>query len=171
MGPTASGKTTFIDYAAGRSDVDRGSTSCTTEVLPVRYPHSDGVRNIVLVDTPGCNNGFMTDFQLLGIIAEWLNSMQNIKLNGILYFHRISDYRMRDASSRSYKMLRDLCGNDNCKNVIFVTTMWDKVSEEVGSEREQELRAVSWGTMVNLGSTTHRFEGTAESAWKIIDSL
>lgn len=170
MGPTASGKTTFIDCAAGRSDVDRGSTSCTTGVLPVRYPHSDGVRNVILVDTPGCSNGSMTDFQLLGVIAEWLNSIyrKSIKLNGILYFHRISDYRLR---LRDYKMLKDLCGNDNCKNVIFVTTMWDKVSEEVGSEREQELQVISWGEMTDLGSTAHRFEGTTESAWKIIDSL
>ncbi|KAI6099527.1 hypothetical protein EV401DRAFT_2081346 [Pisolithus croceorrhizus] len=190
MGPTASGKTTFIDCAAGKPDVDRGSSSCTTEVHPVRYPHSDGVRNVVFVDTPGCNNGFMTDFQLLGVIAEWLNSVQvahlalrgfnsdsllsyrkNIKLNGILYFHRISDHRIGDPSSRNYNMLKDLCGNDNCKNVVLVTTMWDRVSEEVGSEREQELQADLWGEMVNLGSTTHRFEGTTESAWKIINSL
>ncbi|KAI6141060.1 hypothetical protein BKA82DRAFT_4018985 [Pisolithus tinctorius] len=47
-----------------------------------------------------------------------------------------------DASSRTFKVLKELCGKDDCKNVTFVTTMWDEVSEEDGSEREQILE---WG--------------------------
>ncbi|KAI6033503.1 hypothetical protein PISMIDRAFT_16616 [Pisolithus microcarpus 441] len=88
----------------------------TKEVWPIRYSHP-GVRDIVLVDTPGCNDS-MTDFQ----------------------------------------------GKDYFKNVTFVTTMWDQVSEEVGWEREQDLRSDFWREMINLGSTTHRFEGTTELA-------
>ncbi|KAI6094599.1 hypothetical protein EDD16DRAFT_819228 [Pisolithus croceorrhizus] len=49
--------------------------------------------------------------------------------------------------------------------------MWDEVTEEVGSARKQELRADFWQTMIALGPTIHRFEGTTESAWKIINSL
>ncbi|KAI5998379.1 hypothetical protein F5J12DRAFT_324504 [Pisolithus orientalis] len=38
----------------------------------------------------------MTDFQVLGTIAQWLNAVynKNIKLSVILYFHRISDHRI-----------------------------------------------------------------------------
>ncbi|KAI6141093.1 P-loop containing nucleoside triphosphate hydrolase protein [Pisolithus tinctorius] len=173
MGPSDSGKTTYIDRAVGRPDVGCGSTSCTKEVRPVRYPHSDDGRNIILVDTPGCNDTFMPDFQVLGEITQWLNAIyrKNVKLSGILYFHRISDYRIREAPSRSYQIFKELCGRDTCKNVIFVTTMWDEVSEEVGSQREQELQSDFWRAMIKLGSTTHRFEGTAESARKIINSV
>ncbi|KAI5985475.1 hypothetical protein EDD15DRAFT_1631340 [Pisolithus albus] len=64
-----------------------------------------------------------------------------------------------------------MCGKDYFKNVIFVTTMWDEVSEEVGSERKQDLRSDFWREMINLGSTSHRFQGTTESAWKIINFL
>ncbi|KAI5998380.1 hypothetical protein F5J12DRAFT_850045 [Pisolithus orientalis] len=173
MGPTDSGKTTFIDRAVGRPDVGHGSTSCTKEVRPVRYPHPDGVRNVVLIDTPGCNNSFMTDFEVLWKIAEWLNATysRKIKLNGILYFHRILDNRIEEAPSRNYKIFKELCGKDNYKNVIFVTTMWDQVWEEIGSEREQDLQSDFWREMISLGSTTRRFEGTTESARDIIDAV
>ncbi|KAI5985486.1 hypothetical protein EDD15DRAFT_2582453 [Pisolithus albus] len=173
MGPTGSGKTTFIDHAIGSPDAGHGSTSYTKEVRTVRHPHSDGVRSIVLVDTPGCNNSFMTDFQVLAEIAWWLRSSykKNIKLHGILYFHPISDHIIRETVSRNYTIFKALCGKDYCKNVIFVTTMWDQVSAETGSERERDLQSDFWRAMINLGSTTRRFKGTMESAWNIINSL
>ncbi|KAI5998376.1 hypothetical protein F5J12DRAFT_849999 [Pisolithus orientalis] len=173
MGPTGAGKTTFIDCALGRPDADCGATSHTKEVRPVRIPHFDGVRDIVLVDTPGCNNSFMTDFQVLWEIAEWLNAVyrKGVKLSGILYFHRISDTSIQEAPSRNYNIFKELCGKDNCKNVIFVTTMWDQVWEEFGSEREQDLQSDFWQAMISLGSTTRRFERTTESAWDIINSV
>ncbi|KAI6156084.1 hypothetical protein EDD17DRAFT_1071077 [Pisolithus thermaeus] len=148
-------------------------TSCTREVRAVRYPHTDGVRNIVLVDTPGFDDTFMTDVQILERIAYWLNSTykKNVKLSGLLYLHRISDNRVGGTPLRNYNMFKELCGKDNFKNVILVTTMWDEVTKEVGSAREQELHADFWRAMIALGSTTHRFERTTESAWKIINSL
>lgn len=45
-------------------------------------------------------------------------------------------------------MLKELCGKDDCKNVTFVTTMWDEVSEEDGSEREQILECEFWRAMI-----------------------
>ncbi|KAI5984551.1 hypothetical protein F5J12DRAFT_704670, partial [Pisolithus orientalis] len=173
MGPTDTGKTTFIDRAVRSPDVGRRSTSCTKEVCPVRYAHPDGVRNVVLVDTPGCNNSFMTDFEVLWKIADWLEAVyrKGVKLSGILYFHRISDTSIQEAPSRNYNIFKELCGKDNCKNVIFVTTMWDQVWEEIGSEREQDLQSDFWQAMIRLGSTTRRFEGTTESARDIINSV
>ncbi|KAI5985479.1 hypothetical protein EDD15DRAFT_2554503 [Pisolithus albus] len=171
MGPAGSGKTTFINHAVGSPDAGRGSTSFTKEVRPVRCPHPHGVRSFILVDTPGCNPS-MTDFHVLGEIALWLAGIyEKNKLNGMLYFHPISDHVIRERTSRNYNVFKELYGKDNCKNVIFVTTMWDDVWEEVGSEREQDLQSDFWRAMIGLGSPTHRFEGTTESAWKIVNSL
>ncbi|KAI6006735.1 hypothetical protein EDC04DRAFT_974151 [Pisolithus marmoratus] len=175
MGPTGAGKSTFVDRALGRPDVGASHDliSYTKEMRPYRYPHSDGIRNIVLVDTPGFDDTFMTDAQILRQIAHWLNATykKNIKLSGVLYLHRISDNRVSGTPLRNYNMFKELCGKENFKNVILVTTMWDEVTEEVGSAREKELQSDFWGSMISLGSTIHRFDGTMESAWKIINSL
>ncbi|KAI5991456.1 P-loop containing nucleoside triphosphate hydrolase protein, partial [Pisolithus albus] len=170
VGPTGSGKTTFINRAVGSPDAAPGSAAFTKEVRPVRYPHPDGVRNIVLVDTPGCNDS-MTDFQVLGEIARWLTAIyaKNINLNGMLYFHLISEHTITETTLRNFNMFKELCGKDNYKNVVFVTTMWDKVSKEVGLEREQDLQSDFWRAMISSGSTTRRFERTTESAWEIIN--
>ena len=68
-------------------------------------------------------------------------------------------------------MFKELCGRDNFKNVVLVTTMWDQVVEDVGLRHEQELQNDFWKSMIRLGSTTHRFHLTEESAWEIINTL
>ncbi|KIO01138.1 hypothetical protein M404DRAFT_150982 [Pisolithus tinctorius Marx 270] len=168
-------RTQFVDCAVGRPAANAGHDlmSYTKEMRPVRYPHSDGIRNIVLVDTPGFDDTFMTDAQILKQIAHWLNATykKNIKLSGVLYLHRISDNRVSGTPLRNYNMFKELCGKENFKNVVLVTTMWDEVTEEVGSARENELQSDFWRSMIDLGSTIHRFDGTMESAWKIISCL
>ncbi|KAI6118660.1 hypothetical protein EV401DRAFT_1550773 [Pisolithus croceorrhizus] len=116
---------------------------------------------------------FMTDAQILEANCPLVNATykKNIKLSGVLYLHRISDNRVSGTPLRNYNMFKELCGRENFKNVILVTTMWDEITEEVGSAREKELQSDFWWSMINLGSTVHRFEGTMESAWSIINSL
>ncbi|KAI6033612.1 hypothetical protein BKA83DRAFT_4178638, partial [Pisolithus microcarpus] len=106
--PTGSGKTTYIDHAVGNPDAGCGLTSSTKEVRTVQCPDSDGVRNIVLVDTPGCNNSFMTDSHVLVEIAWWLITVyeNNIKLHGISCFHPISVYRIGETAVRNYNVLQ-----------------------------------------------------------------
>ncbi|KAI6125851.1 hypothetical protein EDD16DRAFT_1702963 [Pisolithus croceorrhizus] len=173
VGPTGSGKSTASIARAPGMSVTYDLTSCTKGVRAVRYPHPDGVRNVILIDTPGFDYAFMTDVQVLQRLAHWLKSTyeESIKLRGVLYLHRISDLQVVGMPPMNYNMFKELCGRDNFKNVILVTTMWDDVTEEVGLARERELHSDFWGAMIVLGSTTHRFEGTSESAWKIINSL
>ena len=72
---------------------------------------------------------------------------------------------------RNLNMFKELCGKDNFKNVVLVTTMWDEVMEDVALRHEQELQNDFWQSMIRLGSTTHRFHLTEESAWDIINTL
>ena len=96
----------------------------------------------------------------------------NVKLTGLLYLHRISDVRLAGTPLRSLAVFKDLCGDDNLKNIILVTTMWDEVdSQSVGCKREEELLSSFWKDMILLGSRTCRFLGTHESAWEIINRL
>ncbi|KAG6331875.1 hypothetical protein ID866_7218 [Astraeus odoratus] len=167
----------FIGRAVGSPDTNAGHdlTSFTTQVRAVRYPHSDDIRNIVLVDTPGFDDTYLTDTRVLRTIADWLKEtyMQNVKLSGILYFHRITDPRVAGTPLRNLNMFKELCGKDNFKNVVLVTTMWDELRTDLqlGTQREEELVREFWQPMIRLGSTTHRFDGTEECAWNIINSI
>lgn len=79
---------------------------------------------------------------------------------------------MAGTPLRNLAVFQDLCGNDNLKNVVLVTTMWDEVEDQsVGSKREQELLSSFWKGMIGFGSRNCRYEGTRESAWEIIDLL
>ena len=64
----------FINTAAARLKVVVGNNlkSRAQAVQPIRCLHPDGRRNIVLLDTPGFDDTFMSDAQILGIIAHWL---------------------------------------------------------------------------------------------------
>jgi hypothetical protein len=68
-------------------------------------------------------------------------------------------------------MFEELCGKKTLQNVILTTTMWDEVDQERGEERERELKAGYWRTMLDRSSTTNRFSRTRESALTVIDPL
>ena len=53
--------------------------------------------------------------------------------------------------------------------VILVTTMWSRVSEELGEIRESELKESFWKDMIAKGCKVKRFKGTHDSAWEILD--
>jgi hypothetical protein len=96
---------------------------------------------------------------------------QDIRLSGLLFFHRISDNRMGGSPIKHLKMFHNLCGTEALKNVVLVTTMWDQVDEEVGSSRENELATSYWKTMIELGCHTSRFHNNPESALDIVSQF
>jgi hypothetical protein len=106
-------------------------------------------------------------------------------LAGILYLHRIPEYPTNEVRSdltvfgelckkqflgkQSTGSLKQQFPKDAYKNVVFVTTMWDQVDEEQGSQHEKELKNKYWRGMINLGATTARFDRTPANAWGIIE--
>jgi hypothetical protein len=61
------------------------------------------------------------------------------KLAGVIYLHRISDFRFGGIATRNFRMFRELCGESTLKNVVIVTTMWSEVTPAKGATREHEL--------------------------------
>ena len=92
-----------------------------------------------------------------------------IKLSGILYFHRISDNRVAGSPYKNLVMFEKLCGMNAPQNIILTTTMWDQVDDDVGSRREKELMAKYWKGMMDQGSKTVRYYNSAASAWNVIE--
>jgi len=175
MGPTGAGKSTFINKASGieETEVGHGLESCTHQIQVVRCFDREQNRQIVFVDTPGFDDTNISDFDILQVIADWLKLTyeKDIRLSGLLFFHRISDNRMAGSPLKHLKTFQNLCGVEALKNVVLVTTMWDQVDEDVGNNRENELTTKYWKMMIELGCHTSRFHNTAESALDIVSQF
>lgn len=60
-------------------------------------------------------------------------------MKGIIYMHRISDFRMGGIARRNFSMFRKLCGDETLESVAIVTNMWGEVDFDRGVAREREL--------------------------------
>ncbi|OQD93173.1 hypothetical protein PENSOL_c034G04279 [Penicillium solitum] len=178
MGMTGAGKSTFISHC---TDVkvaisDPGALqSCTQEVHMYRCTYFSPRANVYLVDTPGFDDTDRKDTDILKEIATWLTKTykQNIQLSGILYLHRISDNRMGGCAHRNLVMFKKLCGPEGVKNVIFLTTFWEKVESSDGDTREQTLKTTEkfWGYFVEKGARVQRHWNNHDSAIAAIQNF
>ena len=198
MGKTGTGKTSFVNaITGGELPVGSRLKSCEYSLsanFPFIYlrdlPSNEAVgtqhiqtasttingREVQLIDTPGFDDTDRSDVDILANIAEWVQRAGYLRkhLSGIIYLHRIVDMRMEGSSVKNLRMFRELCGEKNFSNVILCTTMWDKVGEEEGREREEELKSTRtfWGSLISHGAQVVRHQGDlTASARKIAESL
>ncbi|KAI0789961.1 P-loop containing nucleoside triphosphate hydrolase protein [Abortiporus biennis] len=141
MGATGTGKSTFINLVSGGDfATGEGLFSCTNQVSSSN-PFEIAGRRVVLIDTPGFDDSTLSDTKVLQMIALYLSMTykEGFKLSGLIYMHRITDFKVGGVSQRNFRMFRELCGEDALRNVLIVTTMWGLVQREKGEAREQEL--------------------------------
>ncbi|KAJ3558522.1 hypothetical protein NPX13_g9688 [Xylaria arbuscula] len=173
MGMTGSGKTTFVSKVTGRLDLKIGHslTSCTRDIEVIETK-IDG-RVVRFVDTPGFSDTNLSDSEVLQLIADYLAAAykNDMKLSGIIYLHPISDTRVTHHATKNLQMFQKLTGEQNLKNVILATSMWDRVSREEGFAREQELKNKFWKVLLAFEAKAVRYAGTTESARAIAQQL
>ncbi|KAF2185519.1 hypothetical protein K469DRAFT_525663, partial [Zopfia rhizophila CBS 207.26] len=103
----------------------------------------------------------------------------NVRLTGIIYLYEITQPRMTGTAKKNINMFSKLVGRDGFKNVILVTTKWDKLNDpQEGEKRESELKdgfefkgrknEGYWISMLSLGAGIKRHNGTTESAERIL---
>ena len=86
--------------------------------------------------------------------------------------HRITDARVDGPIQRNLRMLGELYDDASAKDVVLVTTMWDKArSEEEASKREDSLKARYWNVLIHHRTSVARFYNDQDSAWRIIDQV
>ncbi|KAK8026501.1 hypothetical protein PG991_003557 [Apiospora marii] len=136
MGVTGSGKSTFVSQLVGE---DTAAVTCAYEF------HRPGQGSVHIVDTPGFDDTYTADAEVLRDIAAFMTKtyQSSVKLAGIIYLHRITDNRVSGSALRNLRMFKELCGQDVYKHVILATSMWNKLLEadkETAVGRERELR-------------------------------
>ena len=94
-----------------------------------------------------------------------------MKLVGFIYLYEIAQPRMFGASRKNLETFKKICGNDVLKNVVIGTTKWGDVSLEKGQQREQQLKDIYWGEMLQQGSVTMRVHADSSSAWEIVNRI
>lgn len=98
---------------------------------------------------------------------------QGIKLRGIIYMHRISDFRVGGSSRKNFNMFCKLCGEKAFCNIIILTNMWGEVTPERGAAREIELATddLLFKPILDGGAQMARHENSVQSAHAVILSL
>lgn len=181
MGPTGTGKSSFIQRLTGDQSIEigHGVETVTSEIK--QYNYDVGGRWVTFVDFPAFDDSRegATDTDILQKIAAFLEREFNNdkKLSGIIYLHRITDARMGGVLVRNLRTFQKLCGNDALTNVLIVTTRWDDVQERdraTMEKREKELTETPgkfFEPLIAAGGRFHRHDNTTGSAQRIVEEV
>ncbi|KAF8164270.1 hypothetical protein K438DRAFT_1552078, partial [Mycena galopus ATCC 62051] len=167
----------FIKLVTGNYSVEVGE-SLESETFDVKdfqfFDHTTG-RKVRIVDTPGFDDSRsgVTDTDILKKIADYLlhEYDNNRKLNGLIYLHRISDPRFGGQSARNLRMFKELCGAQNYKNVVILTTFWSQVDKSRGPRREEQLRSQFFRPLVEGGACCMRHHQTVDDAGEVLSHI
>ncbi|KUJ09074.1 P-loop containing nucleoside triphosphate hydrolase protein [Mollisia scopiformis] len=175
MGPTGSGKSSFINTITGRPVRETGGDlESTTEDAECEHMVLNGVP-VTLIDTPGFDDTYLTEAQVLRKISSYLIEMyeENQKLTGVLYLRDIHEKKMKGSEKRNIDLFFSLCGEKYLSNVRLVTTKWDDDCEAVDAVegREAELREKFWAHMERLGCRYSKYFNTQASATGIVGQM
>jgi len=90
---------------------------------------------------------------------------RKVHVAGVLFLHRISDNRFSQTADRISTMLKNLCGDAAMSHLMLCTTMWDRVPEEEGYERYNELcETDAWKEMISKGAATAMISNMSSNA-------
>ncbi|KAF9034755.1 hypothetical protein BJ165DRAFT_662436 [Panaeolus papilionaceus] len=177
LGPTGSGKSTFIESLAPNtthglsSNKLEGFTQSVNIYQIVNIKSKQGIP-IYLVDVPGFAD---TKISSMGIVSMLRNMIQanNNTYFRILYFTPIHNPRLPGSQRRVLRTFEALTGPESASLITIVSTMWDLVWGESASRRAEsnfsELQDKIWKKYISSGSHIVRFQNTQESALIILD--
>ncbi|KAG8801126.1 Translocase of chloroplast [Serendipita sp. 398] len=172
LGPTGTGKSTFIDYAIGGNGEGIGHSliSRTQEITVHKTVMGTPPQSFAFVDTPGFDDTTKPDYDVLTKIAEFLAKIQNDKLHlgKLLYLHRITDNRMDSAQLKNLELFAGMCDARTMSRVVLVTTMWKLMDPLRGRLAEKELKGDFWKKLIQQGCSVERFDDSSESVARII---
>ncbi|KAG6848903.1 hypothetical protein H0H93_012974 [Arthromyces matolae] len=177
MGATGSGKSTFINLFFDHEEAPVGKRlgSHTQKVNAYALPVDRGYQSrIVLVDTPGFDDSKGDDWEILKQISGWLahSYRADTKVAGVIYCQNMLHNRWSGASDRSFQMFQKICGPAAARKIVLMTTMWGMMTDDhILEEREQELKAAYWKSMIKRGSVVRRSRLSRDAALDTLDYI
>ncbi|KAF9444541.1 hypothetical protein P691DRAFT_334987 [Macrolepiota fuliginosa MF-IS2] len=177
LGPSGSGKSSFVAHVTGRKvKIGDGPSPCTTRLKIYEKHLQSG--NVIVIDTPGYDIG---DGDVLELLGEWFNAQnrwngtlkrqEEVKPSAFLFFHRISDART-SSIARAYSSTFRTAFTERdmpLDRIHVATTMWDQ-ERGVGDTREMELKSGLWAGDLR-DESYHRLEQGGDSALSLFDAL
>ncbi|KAK0652613.1 P-loop containing nucleoside triphosphate hydrolase protein [Cercophora newfieldiana] len=132
IGPSGSGKSSFVKSLTGEIVQLNGHKPCTPECKAYKVePIIDGrLKSFILIDTPGFVDQPEKDLKILENIAMTLTKMAPDKVFGAIYFHNITEVRMTGTGLSVLDIFKAICGERFYPHVAFVTTMWDTIKPQ-----------------------------------------
>jgi hypothetical protein len=125
-----------------------------------------------IVDTSRFDNPFATDAEILQGIAEFLRQVyhERATFSGILYLHQITDARVKVLLS---KALKETNGNHRPYQLHLSHHKMGTCGPAIGQAREKELKRDPrfWANMIAHKARVERFDGSTQSAIRIIQSI
>ncbi|KAF9037036.1 hypothetical protein BJ165DRAFT_1614649 [Panaeolus papilionaceus] len=162
MGPTGSGKSSFIESLAPSDqqlNISKDSLESVTQQVNcycvINFMYSG--LSCVMMDTPGFLDPRMSETRITSMITERLNAFRPYAgtiVVYILYFQPITDIRIGGSKWHSFKMLREYVKLYDAQYVNVITTMWNTLS-----------------TPKQLEDANHRFVMLQHEIYKSSDGL
>jgi hypothetical protein len=137
-------------------------------------------KTVWLVDTPGFDDSFRSNVEVLQDIATFFAQLYDhkIRFSGVLYLHRITDPRMSGTAIKNLEVFKLLCGVRAFPIIRLLTMHWNKLSNSSeyaeAVEREKELASDPrfFQSLIEKGSRLMRHELLdQQSAKAVINSL
>ena len=117
------------------------------------YKYKGVLYEIHLVDSPGFDDGLVSDVRVLSRIATYVNTIFKLKkkLAGVLYLHDITKAKMGGVGLRNLRMLEAMIGKESYDNCTVVTTKWgctNNPQDEMEREKTLSEKAKYFGGML-----------------------
>ncbi|KAF9038703.1 hypothetical protein BJ165DRAFT_1499846 [Panaeolus papilionaceus] len=179
MGPTGAGKSNFIqslttkNLEIAKDTLTRGAHQVQVYRL---LNHPKYKNRIILVDTPGFIDEFISEYSVLKEIREWMVNNDIPRIDRLLYFDNI-DSELTGTRVACFKLFHKICGEKAAHRTCLVTTKWDHVKDisatQKGQSQPLETRANRkwqaildnhWNDLYTRGSIVFKFVNTRTSA-------
>ncbi|KAF9037927.1 hypothetical protein BJ165DRAFT_1553609 [Panaeolus papilionaceus] len=176
MGPTGSGKSSFIEVLGlkGTSKISsNGLDGCTQTISAYHLNHVTCRGSVIyLVDSPGFADSKISEMSIVSMLQRWRKD-NNTYFHCIFYFTPITSVRLPGSHRQVLKTFQVLTGVRTATDIRIVTTMWDNISGEGPATRAEKTYEQLWDNIwkdfIEAGAQITKFYNTKESALSVLD--